>query len=80
MQRLEDLNWNYQTLETEYSFLEKLMNEQKDDLEKAKSWSKHPKSKTTLIKEWKWQPKADYIINLKTSTLTDLTLVAAYVT
>lgn len=51
MQRLEDLNWNYQTLETEYSFLEKLMNEQKDDLEKAKSWSKRPKSKTTLIKE-----------------------------
>lgn len=51
MKRLEDLNWNYQTLETEYSFLEKLMNEQKDDLEKAKSWSKHPKNKTTLIKE-----------------------------
>ena len=59
MQRLEDLNWTYQTLETEYSFLEKLMNEQKDDLEKAKSWSKNPKSKTTLIKEWKRQSKAD---------------------
>ena len=40
MQRLEDLNWSYQNLEVEYSFLEKLMVEQKEDLKKAKNWSK----------------------------------------
>lgn len=39
MQRLEDLSWNYQTMEVEYSFLEKLMAEQKEDLKKAKSWN-----------------------------------------
>ena len=40
LQRLEDLNWSYQNLEVEYSFLEKLMAEQKEDLKKAKNWSK----------------------------------------
>ena len=41
MQRLEELNWSYQNLEVEYSFLEKLMAEQKEDLKKAKNWSKN---------------------------------------
>ncbi|XP_068733458.1 uncharacterized protein [Montipora capricornis] len=48
LQRLEDLRWNCQTLETEYSFLETLMNEQKEDLKKAKSWSKHLKNKKCI--------------------------------
>ena len=39
LQRLEDLSWSYQNLEVEYSFLEKLMAEQKEDLKKAKNWS-----------------------------------------
>jgi len=47
VQRLEDLSWSYQTLETEYSFLEKLMDEQKEDLKKAKSWNKHLKNQNT---------------------------------
>lgn len=37
---MEDLSWSYQNLEVEYSFLEKLMAEQKEDLKKAKNWSK----------------------------------------
>lgn len=40
LQRIEDLSWSYQNLEVEYSFLEKLMDEQKEDLKKAKNWSK----------------------------------------
>jgi len=40
LQRMEDLSWSYQNLEVEYSFLEKLMAEQKEDLKKAKNWSK----------------------------------------
>lgn len=63
MQRVEDLNWNYQTLETEYSFLEKLVNEQKDDLKKAKSWHgvSIPKTKLRVkrILTSRSQPKAD---------------------
>ncbi|KAJ7390683.1 hypothetical protein OS493_023395 [Desmophyllum pertusum] len=39
LQRMEDLSWSYQNLEVEYSFLEKLMDEQKEDLKKAKSWN-----------------------------------------
>lgn len=39
IQRLEDLSWSYQTMEVEYSFLEKLMAEQKEDLKKATSWN-----------------------------------------
>ena len=40
LQRMEDLSWSYQNLEVEYSFLEKLMAEQKEDLKNAKNWSK----------------------------------------
>ena len=40
LQRLEDLSWSYQNLEVEYSFLEKLMAEQKEGLKKAKNWNK----------------------------------------
>jgi len=60
LQRLEDLNWSYQNLEVEYSFLEKLMAEQKEDLKKAKSWSKqlhnqNASNKTSKIHWWlKW--------------------------
>ena len=41
--RLENLSWNYQNLEAEYAFLEKLMAEQKKDLKKAKSWAQFMK-------------------------------------
>ena len=39
LERLENLRWNYQNLEAEYAFLEKLMAEQKQDLKKAQSWA-----------------------------------------
>jgi len=47
MQRIEDLSWSYQNLEVEYSFLEKLMAEQKEDLKKAKNWSKRLPNQST---------------------------------
>ena len=53
---MEDLSWSYQNLEVEYSFLEKLMAEQKEDLKKAKNWSKrlHNQNASNRAKKVHW--------------------------
>lgn len=57
LKQLEELSWGYQTLETEYSFLDRLMGEQKEDMKKAKSWNKHLRNQNASSKAYEvyWQ-------------------------
>lgn len=48
LQRIEDLSWNYQKLETEYDFLERFKDEQKEDLKKVKNCSSLLKNRADL--------------------------------
>ena len=48
LQRIEDLSWNYQKLETEYDFLERFKDEQKEDLKKVKNCSRHFRNRADL--------------------------------
>lgn len=49
LQRIEDLTWNYQKLETEYEFLERFKGEQKEDLKKVKNCSRHLRNRADRV-------------------------------
>ena len=49
LQRIEDLSWNYQKLETEYDFLERFKDEQTEDLKKVKNCSRHLRNRADRV-------------------------------